>query len=199
MAKAGLAICIAATTFLVACRDEPEGEPRGRYDIDAETGSVTASARFDGGEATMRTGPFLGETLPVAIPVMPGAALVEATHVTATNGMRRALLKMSTDATPQEAVSFYRAAARDAGLSPAIDLDGPDGATLVAIGARKERVSVHAERRFLDSEGMPVARRGPDDAGPRAQPAQRPSDGATSREATVVSLSIVAPPPNPAS
>ena len=199
MAKAGLAICIAASTWLVACRDEPEGEPPGRYDIDTATGSVTASARFDGGEATMRTGPFLAETLPLEMPIMPDAALFEATHVTATNGIRRALLKLSTDATPQEAVSFYRAAAADAGLSPAIDLDGPDGATLVAIGAHKERVTVHAERRFLDSVGMPVARLGPDDAWPRAQPARRPSDGATLREATVVSLSIVAPPPSPAS
>ena len=193
MAAPRLILAALCALLLAACRDDGEPAPAGRYEVDAETGTVTASARVEDGEARMVSGPAIAEPLPVALPLMPGASVVEATHVTATNGMRRATIRLTSEEPTDAAMAFYRTATREAGLSHAVDLAGPDGATLVSVGPDRERATIHVALGMADARGR--IRRADGGDGPVPGSSDPAQEGApVLKETTVIVLSLVAPP-----
>ncbi|WBY16216.1 hypothetical protein PF049_11540 [Erythrobacteraceae bacterium WH01K] len=185
-----IALLAAGALALAACDGVEEPAPRtGTYETDPETGEVRASAPLGDGNATMLSGPAIAAPLPVDLPVMPGAEVTQATHVSSPRGLEIALIEMVTDENPSAVAAFYRSAAGEAGLESAFDMGGSAAVTYIALGEGRERLTMHAARARVAPDGSraPIV-----DAGDEGAPGNR-SDGSTVtyRDATAVQLHIV--------
>lgn len=192
MAKARIVRAFAATSiaalFLTGC-DGDEPARTGTYQADPESGTITASAPVDSGDVTMQSGRSIAASLPVDLPIMPGANTTEATHVASPSGLRIALVEMVTDESPTAVAAFYRAAADEAGLSSAFDMGGAQAVTFIAIGEGRERMTLHAARGQVAPDGS----RAPplDEDGKPAVPEDRAASAVRYRDATIIQLHIV--------
>jgi len=162
---------------------------------------VTASAPVGDDDVTMLSGPAVAAPLPVALPIMPGAQVTGATHVSSPDGLRIALVEMVSDENPAAVAAFYRAAADEAGLTSAFDMGGGEAVTFIAIGEDRERVTVHAARARVTADGARVAVL--DEDGKPIVPEEDDPAPAETRDATAIQLHMIGrdpgTPPPPAS
>ena len=132
---ARLAAFTAAALAVGACGGEAENagenggdgaEPRGSYDIDAETGETRARHTGDDGTVTtMRSGERVPVELPAGFALYPGARVTNNTRVEQAAGVL-VLLTLESAARPADMVTYYREQAASAGIDVATSLDsGP--------------------------------------------------------------------------
>lgn len=98
----------------------------GHYDVDAETGEVSASYTDPGGTVTtMRSGEKVPVKLPAGFKVYPGAKVVNNTRVEQADGTI-VLLNFISEDEPAKLISHYRKLAEEAGIDPNLELtSGP--------------------------------------------------------------------------
>ncbi len=187
------AVPLLAGLMLAACDGNSGGET-GIYEQDLEAGTITARAPVEGGEATMLSGPAIAAPLPIAIPILPGAEVTLATHVASPEGLRIALVEMTSDQSPAEVAAFYRNATAEAGLNPALDLGGEDAVTYIAIGPDRSRITMHAARALFLEDGT----RAPPPPEDEEEEGENADDAPETRSATAVQLYIIGKAEGPA-
>ena len=114
---ARLAAFTAAALAVGACGGEAESagenggdgaEPRGSYDIDAETGETRARHTGDDGTVTtMHSGERVPVELPAGFALYPGARVTNNTRVEQAAGVL-VLLTLESAAQPADMVTYYR-------------------------------------------------------------------------------------------
>ena len=111
--------------LLAACGSGDEGSDvgdataRAEATSDGETSTTTIEA--EGGTATIRSGPGAAIDLPFDFEIYPGAEVVTSTSFDR-DGDRGALVTMLSDASADEMMAFYRAAAENAGVKIEMEL-----------------------------------------------------------------------------
>ena len=135
-------VAIAPLAFaLAACSPDASGTfddgkgGEGNYTIDQSGGETTATVTTRDGTATMKSGKDLKITLPEGFSVFPGAEVENNTSFSSPDGTG-ALVNMTSDASPQEMVDFYRKQAKAAGAE--ITLDVTKGKQMMLVGKGKD-------------------------------------------------------------
>ncbi|WP_379546012.1 hypothetical protein ACFCW2_09800 [Qipengyuania sp. DSG2-2] len=188
------AVPLLAGLMLAACDGAGEGGEAGTYEEDLEARTITARAPVEGGEATMLSGPAIAAALPVDIPIMPDAEVTLATHVASPDGLRIALIELTSDRSPADVAAFYRGATGEAGLNPALDLGEEDAVTYIAIGPDRSRITVHAAKALFLEDGT----RAPPPPEDEAEEDESAEAAPETRSATAVQLYIIGKAADPA-
>ena len=123
---------------VTACQKAEEGEgdrveaaePMGRYDIDPESGEVSATHTDAGGvTTTLRAGDRVDPRYPEPFTVYPGAEVTNTTLVDRGEGTA-VTIEFSTVDEREDVVRFYRDQARQAGIEPHIEVAAGPTTTL---------------------------------------------------------------------
>ncbi len=118
MKKLALLVSCAA---LAACGSEQSGTfqtddgETGTYSVDQSNGEGSISVKTDDGEFTMQSGADVDAELPEGFSLYPGATVLSNTRISHEEGSNVSVL-MSTDASAEEVLAFYRPQIDSAGI-----------------------------------------------------------------------------------
>lgn len=132
-----LILCAPLALALAGCGSQQpaaDGQTRldtaGRYDVDPETGAVSAEhTDADGMTTRLEAGERLAVALPEPFTLFPGAEVVHNTRVEQADS-RLVYLDFTTGEPVAEVIAFYRTQAGRAGMATHIDIEGKDSRTL---------------------------------------------------------------------
>ena len=134
-----LVLVAASIMALSACSSEKSGTITNEdgdtveYAIDGAGEDVTATISSDDGDATVRSGKNVDVKLPAGFTIYPGAEVQHGTSFTADNG-EGGLINMTSSASPQKMVDFYRKQAEAAGAR--ITLSATAGERMMLAGEK---------------------------------------------------------------
>ena len=138
--RSTLACLLLPVLVLSACQKADEdgetaeaaetAEPVGSYDIDPESGEVSASHKDASGVVTeMRAGENVVARFPEPFTAYPGATITNTTQVDRGEGVF-VTVEFTTPDARDKVVAFYRAQAEEAGITPDIEVSGGETTTL---------------------------------------------------------------------
>lgn len=137
---------------LVGCGSaEPEAEnqapdgPDGSYSVDRESGVTTAEIRTGDGIARMESGALVRANLPDGFTIYPDAEIESVTNI-AGDREGGTLVKMNSEASPEQIAEFYRAQAETAGFSIEMDMVVDRGRMLAAKSGDGVGLSLNSRR-----------------------------------------------------
>ena len=141
--------------------EEEMGEPIGSYDIDPDSGEVSAThTDASGVTTTMRAGETVEARFPEPFTAYPGADITNTTRVEQGDGAF-VTVEFTTADTREQVVEFYRAQAKKAGIEPDIEVSG--GATTTLGGENRQqqtRFALQVTRVSALTEGQLTVARG---------------------------------------
>ena len=166
-----LTLILIPALALTACKkvdDESEtdapaemGEPIGSYDVDPESGEVSATHTDAAGvTTTMRAGEKVEARFPEPFTAYPGAQITNTTRVEQGDGAF-ITVEFTTEDTRDAVVEFYRKQASKANIVPDIEVSGGATTTLGGDNRQQEmRFALQVTRVSQRTEGQLTVARG---------------------------------------
>lgn len=114
-------LLLAAATALASCGSEKSGTfetgegEKGSYTVDNSNGDTNVTIKTDEGEFAMQSGPGVAADLPDGFTIYPGATVVSNTKLKHNEGSNVSVM-MTTPASAEEVLAFYRPQAAAAGI-----------------------------------------------------------------------------------
>lgn len=151
-------IFVAAGLVLASCSAAEEDEPEqaegeefaeGTYDVDPETGEISAVVTNESGTTTMRAGESVTPRLPEGFSIYPGAEIRNTVQIGRGEGTG-VLISMASEDMPQDLVAFYRREAEAAGVE--IELDFKTQAMTMIGGQASDGTSFTFQASRVDEE-----------------------------------------------
>ncbi len=114
-------VLLVSCAALAACGSEQSGTfqtedgETGTYTVDQSDGEGSISVKTDDGEFTMQSGADVDAELPEGFSLYPGATVLSNSKISHSEGSNVSVM-MSTDATAEEVLAFYRPQIYAAGI-----------------------------------------------------------------------------------
>lgn len=128
-------IMVAAAAALASCGTEKSGTfetgdgEKGSYTVDSADGETNVTIKTDDGEIAMQSGPGVAADLPDGFTLYPGATVVTNTRLKHNEGTNVSVM-MTTSASAEEVLAFYRPQAAAAGIEIMTEYKNP-GSTMI--------------------------------------------------------------------
>ncbi len=120
-----LAFIVTVSLALAACSSGSEVE-ESSFEIDSESGEVSATITNDEGTATLQSGEKSVAKLPMGFSLFPGAEVVNSTTFER-DGTTISITSLASDASPAQLVAHYREEAEAAGIEIKLEMSVNDG------------------------------------------------------------------------